>query len=203
MSTDNPPNRIERRKQEFRDRIVKAALKLIIKNGVHDTSVASIIREADIAHKTFFNHFPSKDHLMAHITEAFSDRAYGLFRNEFSTITEPKKRIEFCMMIIAETLKDLHPNYRELMNIYLLGGAGHHDLVYAEEEAFTQIISEVLKDAKKQKILKADCSLETYTEMVVGICVVVLRNWSLDSDYPLMKKMKNATQFINASLFTS
>ena len=78
MSDSPELNRIERRKLEFRDRITEAALKLFEEQGVADTSVASIIKEADIAHKTFFNHFPTKDHLLQHIASTFSSNAQTL-----------------------------------------------------------------------------------------------------------------------------
>ena len=78
--TATPINRIERRKIEFRDNITRAAMKLFEEQGIVETSVAAIIKEADIAHKTFFNHFPTKDHLLRYIAGSYSDKAYDVFR---------------------------------------------------------------------------------------------------------------------------
>ena len=56
--------RRERRKLEVRTRIVEAAVALFDRQGVAETKVAEICERADVAHKTFFNHFPSRQHLL-------------------------------------------------------------------------------------------------------------------------------------------
>ena len=194
-------NRIERRKMVFRDRITTAAFKLFEKNGISNTSIASIIKEADIAHKTFFNHFPTKDHLLFHIADDFSSKAYKSFRQEFKTVSDPKDCIALCFMGAAEGLVDVHPNYKALLNIYLISGAGANDLVSQQDNAFKDLISEILIDAQNKNMLSDEFSIEVYTDMIAGICVATLRSWSLIDDYPLIEKMKNAIAFINSRLF--
>ena len=60
-------SRRERRKLEVRGRILKAAGDLFTQHGFQATKVAEICEQADIAQKTFFNHFPSKQHLLREI----------------------------------------------------------------------------------------------------------------------------------------
>jgi AcrR family transcriptional regulator len=196
-----PLSRIERRKIEFREKITHAALKLFEEKGVADTSVASIIKDADIAHKTFFNHFPTKDHLLQHIVTTFSDHAYALFREEFTTTTDPKERIEFCFNNIAEVLESLSPNYKELLNFYLISGAGSGDLRRSQKDKFVEVIDKIMVDANAQEMLRPGFSLETLTDMVVGVCVSTLLNWGVEDDYPLVLKMKKSINFINESVF--
>ena len=200
---DDKLNRIERRKQEFRNRITRAAITLFQQNGIAETSVTSIIKEADIAHKTFFNHFPTKDHLLLHIASTFSGRAYDVFREGIKKQSDPRKRIAYCLLNIAEALQQVHPHYRELLNFYLISGAGSGDLRTRQKEEFTAVIHHIISDAKKQHLLKADLQVETCTDMVVGICVSILLNWSLEDDYPILPKMKAAITFINKSLFAA
>ena len=129
-----PVNRIERRKQEFRDKITRAAIKLFEQNGIAETSVASIIKEADIAHKTFFNHFPSKDHLLQHVTSSFSSNAYENFREGFKKQSDPGKRLSYCLMSVAKALENVKPHYKELLNYYLISGKGSSTLQKAQKE---------------------------------------------------------------------
>lgn len=196
-----PLKRIDLRKLEFRDKITRAALQLFEQNGVADTSIASIIKKADIAHKTFFNHFPTKDHLLIHIASTFSGNAYTVFRQDFEKQADPKKRIEFCLSNVAKALCDVHPHYKELLNFYLISGAGSNDLRRSQQEEFSQLINQIITDAKNKKVLRNDFSINTYTEIVVGICVSTLLNWSLENNYPIVEKMNSAIQFINTSLF--
>ena len=63
------PDRRQRRSAETRDRLFRAALTLFGRKGFAETTVEDITNEADVGKGTFFNYFPSKEHLLI----AFSD----------------------------------------------------------------------------------------------------------------------------------
>ena len=64
-----PSDRRQRRSAEIRERLFRAALEQFAKKGFTDTTVEDITNAADVGKGTFFNHFPSKDHILV----AFSD----------------------------------------------------------------------------------------------------------------------------------
>jgi AcrR family transcriptional regulator len=64
-----PPDRRRRRSAELRIRLFRAALDLFAKKGFAETTVEDITSAADVGKGTFFNYFPSKDHLLV----AFGD----------------------------------------------------------------------------------------------------------------------------------
>src|ERR1700738_4116673 len=63
------PDRRQRRSTETRERLFRAALRLFAEKGFAETTVEDITNAADVGKGTFFNYFPSKDHLLI----AFSD----------------------------------------------------------------------------------------------------------------------------------
>ena len=194
-------SRIEKRKLEFRDKIIDSALVLFEQQGVAETSIASIIKEADIAHKTFFNHFPSKEHLLVHIVDVFSANAYQSFKEGFKRKKDPAKRLEYCFMSIAKILDGVNSSYKELLNVYLINGAGSGILQQKQKEQFTAVIEQIMNDAKADKRLNKDLTVQAYTEIAVGLCVSVLLSWSIEENYPIVDKMKITTQFLNKSIF--
>ena len=54
-----------RRKAELRERILRAAMDLFARQGFFSTTVEQITRAADVGKGTFFNYFPSKEHVLA------------------------------------------------------------------------------------------------------------------------------------------
>ncbi|MGZ7061168.1 MAG: TetR/AcrR family transcriptional regulator, partial [Candidatus Angelobacter sp.] len=53
-----------RRSAELRERLFRAALEMFAKKGFLETTVEDITNAADVGKGTFFNYFPSKDHIL-------------------------------------------------------------------------------------------------------------------------------------------
>ena len=195
-------SRSEQRKNEFRDKITTTALRLFASNGVAETSIASIIKEAGIAHKTFFNHFPSKDHLLQHIVSSHSQYAYTVFREALKRSDDPKKRLEYCLISVAKALEPINPErYRDLLTFYFTSNASTREFRHEQKQNFSELITQILRDAKANKQLRADFELDTLSEMVVGLSIATLLSWAMEENYPLVTKMKNTITFINESIF--
>jgi AcrR family transcriptional regulator len=62
-------SRRDRRSNEIRDRLLKAALQLFAEKGYVNTTVEEITALADVAKGTFFNYFQSKEHVFFALTE--------------------------------------------------------------------------------------------------------------------------------------
>jgi AcrR family transcriptional regulator len=58
------PSRRERRSLELRERLFRSALDLFAQKGFAETTVEDITNAADVGKGTFFNYFPSKDHIL-------------------------------------------------------------------------------------------------------------------------------------------
>lgn len=66
MSVLDPlPGRRARRRADMRERLLRAALGLFAERGFVATTVADITEAADVGKGTFFNYFPTKEHVLA------------------------------------------------------------------------------------------------------------------------------------------
>src|ERR1051325_6827920 len=62
-------SRRSRRSAELRDRLFRTALALFAKKGYAETTVEDITEAADLGKGTFFNYFPSKEHVLLGFAE--------------------------------------------------------------------------------------------------------------------------------------
>jgi AcrR family transcriptional regulator len=78
------PDRRQRRSAELRERLFRAALTLFAKKGFSETTVEDITNAADVGKGTFFNYFPSKDHILI----AFSDMQIAKLQNAVHSVRD-------------------------------------------------------------------------------------------------------------------
>ena len=81
-------NRAERRKNELRERILAAAFELFLSQGVSATRIDEICERADIASRTFFNHFPTRQDMVRALAES---RLVNLHDVVFARSDEPSR----------------------------------------------------------------------------------------------------------------
>jgi len=89
-------DRRQRRSAELRERLFRAALKLFAEKGFAKTTVEDITNAADVGKGTFFNYFPSKDHILI---------AFG--QMQLSKLEEAVKNMRQNSEPIPAFLKDL------------------------------------------------------------------------------------------------
>jgi AcrR family transcriptional regulator len=93
---DFPNSRRFRRSAELRDRLFRAALSLFAKKGYAETTVEDITEAADVGKGTFFNYFPSKEHVLM----AFGEMQLG----KLASIVQDAKKSDLPMQEVLRTL---------------------------------------------------------------------------------------------------
>lgn len=88
--------RRERRRIQTRDKLFRSALKLFAKHGFFETTTQDITEAADVGQGTFFNYFPSKQHVLM-----------ALFEMQVGKIVEARRAAAFGKMPIARVLQRL------------------------------------------------------------------------------------------------
>src|ERR1700693_4968250 len=87
--TTASPDRRQRRSSQTRERLFRAALELFAKHGFADTTVEDITNAADVGKGTFFNYFPSKDHILL----AFGEMQLSKLESIIDTMREHNQPI--------------------------------------------------------------------------------------------------------------
>ncbi len=99
------PGLRERKKQRTRDQIVEHAMALFDERGFEHVTIADIAAAADIAPRTFFAYFPSKEDVVFHDHGAYFDALQARIDAREGETTIAVLR-GFLADVIAETDKD-------------------------------------------------------------------------------------------------
>ena len=124
-----------------KEELINAALTLFQKNGVDNTSVSDIVKEAHIAQGTFYNYFQSKDDIFAAVLEAATEHTIEEIQKTANrTDISPAKRLtllvqqDFQMNHQNDSLFDiLHENrYAYAHQKYIVGRIQKLKPIYSE-----------------------------------------------------------------------
>ncbi len=191
--------RRERRKLELRKRILEVSSSLFAEQGVEATKVHDICGRADIAEKTFFNHFPSKRHLMREIAQ----EGVGQLLIDIEAIRKrpisSAERIRLFFEHVADNALMAGPMQRELLtemiHVAHETGTGHEQaqLLHA---AFGALIAEGVAAGD----LTARHLPGTLTEMLMGAFYVLMFNWANLDAYPIRERARATAKFVAESM---
>lgn len=173
-------NRIDRRKREVRERILDAAFELFLSRGIDATKIDDICERADVANRTFFNHFATRQDMV----QALAEKRLVNLREVLLNRTQeavPDQLVEFFDKIAA-VLVESSDAYRSMIGAMLVTtmGAGT-ERGFGMHDAFFELI----KDGVARGEVSATHDPQILADIIVGALLVGIVNWTIDRSYAL------------------
>jgi AcrR family transcriptional regulator len=178
-------NRLERRKLEVREKILAAAFELFLDKGVAATTIEEICDRADIANRTFFNHFATRQDMIRALAQR---RLVNLHDVVFDRGDQPiPKRLVGVFDDIAAALVGTGDTYRELIG-EMLATSG-----YGIQRGFNlhDTFVELVKEGVARGEVGARHDAETLADIIVGALSGGIINWTVDRTYSLETNLHN------------
>jgi AcrR family transcriptional regulator len=172
-------NRFERRKNEIRERILTAAFDLFLSQGVSATKIEDVCERADIAVRTFFNHFPTRQDMVRALAER---RLINLHDVVVARNAEPvDRRLMGVFDDIASTLVDSGETYRELIGEMMAAV----DYGAQRGSPFHDTFVELVKDGVARGEIHTRQDPQIVADIIVGALSGAIANWRADTTYSL------------------
>lgn len=95
-------SRRERKKQQTRQRLIEAALRLFQEQGYDDTTVEQIAAAADVAKGTFFNYFETKEAILPALAAWRLCELEEALLPEHGAPASPVARIKLALRLVAQ-----------------------------------------------------------------------------------------------------
>lgn len=201
-SHDRAPEltRRERRKLEMRARILTAARELFAEQGFADSRVTDICERADVAQKTFFNHFPTKLDMLREIAHAgVGQLVLDIEETRKANLGTPA-RIHRFFDTVAEHMTEAGPRSRELLVelVHLISGdaAERSEQVQRLHAAFRGIV----EDGLAQGDVTRRHDPQALTEMILGAYYVLIFNYANLDDFPVRERGQAAARILADAL---
>jgi AcrR family transcriptional regulator len=172
-------NRVDRRKLEVRERILGAAFELFLDRGVSVITIEDICARADVANRTFFNHFPTRQDMMRALAER---RLVYLHDVVADRASEPvATQLVGLFDDIAADLVRPGDTYREVIAEMLACSGYGTQRGAALHNTFHELVKEGV--ARGEVTVKHDT--QTLADIIVGALTGGIVNWTVDRTYSL------------------
>jgi AcrR family transcriptional regulator len=194
-----PISRYERRRVRNREALIDAAIELFQERGTRGTKLEDICELADVAPRTFFNHFETREHLYRAIAQQRGQQLAALIEAQ---IDQPRPLDESLTQLFAEmgTYLSARPAYRELvgemLHLGLDGGSEAARGGSLGRAALRFVEHGVVRDEFTRRH-----SPEVLADLLLGAITTAITNWCADEDYDLNEGLEKAARAL-LDLFT-
>jgi AcrR family transcriptional regulator len=178
-------NRQDRRKLEVRDRILRAAFDLFLSQGIEATKIEDICERADVANRTFFNHFATRQDMIRALAE---QRLLNLHDVLFGRPNESvPARLIGVFDDISTALVESGDTYRDMIGA-MIGTVGSGTRRgFGLHDTFVELV----KDGVARGEVSGRHEPQTLADIIVGALVGGIVNWTIDTTYCLQTGLHN------------
>lgn len=197
--THSPSSRRERRSLELRERIFRSALELFARKGFPETTVEDITNAADVGKGTFFNYFPSKEHMLL----AFGEMQLAKLRDaveEARRSSEPMRQYLRSLGVRMTQEPMRNPAIvRALLQAYLSSTPVREAMLDMQKRVLA-LHSEMIQMGQQRGEIRDDVPAlelaQVFRQTIFGTLLI----WTLHGDGTLLERIQAAFDILWAGL---
>lgn len=173
-------SRMDRRKRETRQKIIKVAMDLFHSQGFGDTTMEQIAEKADIARKTLYNYFSMKEAIVDEYVRGISQ---GLAKENLRIIenlTDTKSRL---MAVLNHSYDwvEKNPEITGICINYRLGNMVKEPGYKNTETGTQSILSKIISLGQKEGEIRPDISVNLLVRHIDLLRSTMTFEWLNDS----------------------
>ena len=188
-------DRRTRRSAELRERIFRSALDLFAQKGFLETTVEDITNAADVGKGTFFNYFPSKDHILL----AFGEMQLARLREAVEEARQTNEPLPKFLRSLTTRMTEEPARNPDLIRVLLLAFLSNPEVRQAMLDLQTRVLalhSEMIQLGQERGEIRKDLApieiAQVFRQVIFGTLLI----WSLYGDASLQSRMDSAFEIV-------
>jgi AcrR family transcriptional regulator len=188
-----PPgtDRRQRRSAELRERLFRAALSLFARKGFAETTVEDITNAADVGKGTFFNYFPSKDHILI----AFSDMQLGKLQDAVDNMRHTNQPMAVFLNALSLRMTEEPARAPDVVRAILLANLSNSSVRRAVQERHARaegLLTQLMQIGQDRGEFRRDLLARELAQVFRQTTFGTLLIWSVGADASLPERMRTA-----------
>jgi len=184
-----------RRSSELRERLFRAALTLFGKKGYAETTVEDITEAADVGKGTFFNYFPSKEHILLGFAQMQLARLEIVVGEIRKSSLPMKKGLRGLVHRMTEAPIQNPAVVRALLQAHLSSQVVREEMFRLHRE-HQKLIGGLLRRGQEQGEVRGDLPAEEIAQVLRQTIFGTLLFWSLVGDASLTARVEQSLNLL-------
>lgn len=192
-------NRRGRHSVERRERLFRAALDLFARKGFVETTVEDITNAADLGKGTFFNYFPSKEHILL----AFGEMQLAKLKAAFEEMRTTNMPVPVFMRSLGERMTQEPARNPAIIRMLLQAFLADSDLREPMLELQTRVMaihSEMIRIGQERGEIRNDLPPIVIAQVFRQAIFGTLLMWILHGDSTVLSRMEETFEVLWSGL---
>lgn len=165
----------EKKKIETKNKIFEVSGRLFKENGIENTTIDEIVKEAEIGKGTFFNYFPSKTALLLYFEEQKEELTYSQIKHEIIGSISTREKIKNVLVFVAKT----NEKDKELTKMFVFEYLRHYGSGQdgRRSRGLGNILQGLIEDGIKKEDVKSTIDAKKASEIISAVYFHSLIEW--------------------------
>ncbi|HEY2822751.1 MAG TPA: TetR/AcrR family transcriptional regulator [Candidatus Acidoferrum sp.] len=194
VSADGTDRR-SRRSAETRERLFNAAVRLFAEKGFAETTVEDITNAADVGKGTFFNYFPSKEHILI----AFSDMQLGKLERFVEAARNGNEPMRAFFHTMSQQLTSEPAKKPDMVRALLqanLSSSSVRDVMRQKNARGENLLSQLVEIGQERGEFRRDVAALEIARVFRQLTFGTLLLWSVYGDDSLAERLDRAIDIL-------
>ncbi|WP_082174693.1 TetR/AcrR family transcriptional regulator [Flexilinea flocculi] len=182
MMNQSMMNRMDRKKEEMRNRIIDSAITLFDQFGIDEVTMDQIAEKADVAKGTLYNYFSSKDTVIAaYIQRSFYNHDRERIE-EIQNLPNTQERLTFLLMTLLQGIRRQKALFEKYMLYRMRLTLSFSPISNEMESGLSSLIEEIIRLGRDEGDIRTDLPADLIVGFVEYILIAAIKPYYLQPE---------------------